>query len=238
MRSLMFVPGHRERMIQRALGLGAFGPSDLDVAILDLEDGVAPASKDDARRIVANVLSTPSLPLRVVRIQRALGDAAEADLDAIVRPGLAGVVAPKVRRAEEVEGLAYELEKREADLSNLLQALRSAIQDDVKEIRLSSRLKASAACLVLEEGDLSPALEAMLRQAGQTIPVRKPILELNPGPPVIERLSARFDKDPADPRIADSARLLFGQAVLAEGGQLEDPSGFAELVNKLMAETL
>jgi molecular chaperone HtpG len=55
---------------------------------------------------------------------------------------------------------------------------------------------------------------------------------------VIERLSARFAKDPADPRIAESARLLFGQAVLAEGGQLEDPSGFAELVNQLMAQTL
>ena len=139
---------------------------------------------------------------------------------------------------DEKEKKKEELEQREADLSGLLSALRSAIQEDVKEIRLSSRLKASAACLVLEEGDLSPALEAMLRQAGQTIPEQKPILELNPAHAVIERLSQRFAKDPADPRIADSARLLFGQAVLAEGGQLEDPSGFAELVNKLMAETL
>jgi len=139
---------------------------------------------------------------------------------------------------DEKEKKKEELEKREADLSDLLKALRSAIEEDVKEIRLSSRLKSSAACLVLEEGDLSPALEAMLRQAGQTIPERKPILELNPSHPVVERLSQRFEKDPADPRIADSARLLFGQAVLAEGGQLADPSGFAELVNKLMAETL
>lgn len=131
-----------------------------------------------------------------------------------------------------------ELDKREADLSDLLKALRSAIQDDVKEVRLSGRLKASAACLVHEEGDLSPALEAMLRQAGQAIPERKPILELNPGHPVLERLTARFEADPEDPRIAESARLLFGQAVLAEGGQLDDPSGFAELVNGLMAQTL
>lgn len=130
------------------------------------------------------------------------------------------------------------LEKREADLGDLLKALRSAIQEDVKEVRLSGRLKASAACLVHEEGDLSPALEAMLRQAGQTIPERKPILELNPEHPVLERLSARFAADPADARIAGAARLLFGQAVLAEGGQLADPSGFAELVNELMAQTL
>ncbi len=141
--------------------------------------------------------------------------------------------------SEDEKGKKKEaLEKQEADLSDLLTALRSAIQDEVKEVRLSSRLKTSAACLVLEEGDLSPALEAMLRQAGQAIPERKPILELNPAHPVIERLSARFAKDPADARIAESARLLFGQAVLAEGGQLEDPSGFAELVNKLLAETL
>lgn len=131
-----------------------------------------------------------------------------------------------------------ELEKREADLSDLLNALRSAIQDAVKEVRLSGRLKASAACLVHEEGDLSPALEAMLRQAGQAIPERKPILELNPDHTVLERLSARFEANPDDPRIAESARLLFGQAVLAEGGQLDDPSGFAELVNGLMAQTL
>ncbi|MFO0690212.1 MAG: molecular chaperone HtpG [Myxococcota bacterium] len=138
----------------------------------------------------------------------------------------------------EKEKKKEELEKREADLGDLLKAIRSAIQDDVKEVRLSGRLKTSAACLVHEEGDLSPALEAMLRQAGQAIPERKPILELNPEHAVVERLQARFAKDPADARIADAARLLFGQAVLAEGGQLEDPSGFAGLVNKLMAETL
>jgi molecular chaperone HtpG len=139
---------------------------------------------------------------------------------------------------DEKEKKKEALEQREADLSDLLKTLRSALQDDVKEVRLSGRLKTSAACLVHEEGDLSPALEAMLRQAGQAIPVRKPILELNPEHAVIERLHQRFAADPADARIPDAARLLYGQAVLAGGGQLEDPSGFASLVNKLMAETL
>ena len=60
MRSLMFVPAHRERMVARALGLAEFGPTVLDVAILDLEDGVPPASKDEARRAVAEVLARPS----------------------------------------------------------------------------------------------------------------------------------------------------------------------------------
>ncbi len=103
---------------------------------------------------------------------------------------------------------------------------------------MASRLKSSASCLVLEEGDLSPQLEAMLRQAGQEIPDRKPILELNPEHSIVLKLGERFEKNPTDPKIADSAKLLLGQAILAEGGQLEDPSGFAELVNQLMSETL
>ena len=118
MRSLMFVPGHRERMVQRALGLGDFGHSDLDVALLDLEDGVPPSSKDEARRLVVDVLGRASQgagPMHYVRIRRALSDDGAADLDAIVRPGLGGIMAPKVGRADEVEWLAGELDARERD---------------------------------------------------------------------------------------------------------------------------
>jgi molecular chaperone HtpG len=139
---------------------------------------------------------------------------------------------------EDKEKAKEALEKDEEGLSDLLQAMRAAVEDEVKEVRLSSRLKSSAACLVLEEGDLSPQLEAMLRQAGQEIPDRKPILELNPEHPVMQKLGERFEKNPTDPKIAESARLLLGQAILSEGGQLEDPSGFADLVNKLMSEAL
>jgi citrate lyase beta subunit len=115
----MFVPAHRDRMVQRALGLGEFGPSALDAAILDLEDGVPPASKDEARRLVSELLggTARGAPFRLVRIQRALSDAGGADLDAVVRPGLDGIVAPKVRRAEEIAWLAGELEARERSAS-------------------------------------------------------------------------------------------------------------------------
>ncbi len=119
MRSLMFVPAHRERMVQRALGLGEFGASELDVAILDLEDGVPPASKDEARRLIADVLGRDpggaAVPLRFVRIRRALSDDGAADLDAVVRPGLAGIMAPKVRRQDEVEWMADRLDALERD---------------------------------------------------------------------------------------------------------------------------
>jgi citrate lyase subunit beta / citryl-CoA lyase len=119
MRSLMFVPAHRERMVQRALGLGEFGAGELDVAILDLEDGVPPASKDEARRLIADVLGRDprgaAVPLRFVRIRRALSDDGAADLDAVVRPGLAGIMAPKVRRQDEVEWMADRLDALERD---------------------------------------------------------------------------------------------------------------------------
>ena len=139
---------------------------------------------------------------------------------------------------EDKEKAKEALEKDEESLSDLMQAMRSEIEDEIKEVRLSSRLKSSASCLVLEEGDLSPQLEAMLRQAGQEIPDRKPILELNPEHPIIKQLGQRFEKNPTDPKIADAARLLLGQAILSEGGQLEDPARFGELVNKLMSEVL
>ncbi len=117
MRSLLFVPGHRARMVERALGLGEFSPSALDVAILDLEDGVPPASKDEARRQVAGVLGRVAAggggPMRCVRIRRALSDEGAADLDAIVLPGLEAIMAPKVDRADEIEWLADQLEARE-----------------------------------------------------------------------------------------------------------------------------
>lgn len=139
---------------------------------------------------------------------------------------------------EDKEKAKEALEKEHQSFGDLLQAMQTAIGDEVKEVRLSSRLKSSASCLVLEEGDLSPQLEAMLRQAGQGVPKRQPILEINPTHPVVEGLGKRFEANPTDAKIADAAKLLLGQAILAEGGQLEDPTGFAELVNKLMAETL
>jgi citrate lyase subunit beta/citryl-CoA lyase len=119
MRSLMFVPAHRERMVERALGLGDFPASELDVAILDLEDGVPPAAKDDARRLITEVLARASRdgrgPSRFARIRRAVSDDGAGDLDAVVRPGLAGIMAPKVRRQDEIEWMAERLDALERD---------------------------------------------------------------------------------------------------------------------------
>jgi citrate lyase subunit beta/citryl-CoA lyase len=102
-------------MVQRALGLGEFTPTALDVAILDLEDGVPPDEKDRARAAIASVLGVPSNgegPARYVRVNRD-PQARNADLAAVLRPGLDGIVAPKVDHADEVASIARDLDQRE-----------------------------------------------------------------------------------------------------------------------------
>ncbi len=139
---------------------------------------------------------------------------------------------------EEKEQAAARAEEQESDYKGLVAAVRAAIQDQVKEVRLSRRLTESPSCLVRDEGDLSPQIEEMLRQAGQEVPHAKPILELNPEHPLLVKLKRIQAEDGTDPRIASAAELLFGQAVLAGGGQLDDPAGFSRKVAELMERAL
>jgi citrate lyase subunit beta/citryl-CoA lyase len=102
-------------MVQRALGLGEFTPTALDVAILDLEDGVPPDEKDRARAAIAAVLALRSSregPARYVRVNRDI-EGRGSDLAAVLRPGLDGIVAPKTDHADEVADLARDLDERE-----------------------------------------------------------------------------------------------------------------------------
>ena len=129
--------------------------------------------------------------------------------------------------------LGEEAEKQAAEASAgewkpVLEKLREALGDRVKEVRVSSRLTDSASCLVSDEGEISGHLERLLKQAGQTAPARKPILEINTGHPLVAPLKADSS------RAAQWATLLFDQAVLAEGGQLEDPAGFVRRLNDLL----
>ncbi len=129
--------------------------------------------------------------------------------------------------------LGDEAEKQAAEASagewkDVLEKLREALGDRVKEVRVSSRLTDSASCLVSDEGEISGHLERLLKQAGQTAPARKPILEINTGHPLVAPLKVDAS------RSAQWATLLFDQAVLAEGGQLEDPAGFVRRLNDLL----
>jgi molecular chaperone HtpG len=128
--------------------------------------------------------------------------------------------------------------REEENFKDLISALGSALESSAKEVRLSKRLKSSPACLVLEEGQLTPQLEAMLRQAGQEPPETKPIMEINADHPLLKRLQEIFEADEKDARIGSYAALLFGQAQLAEGGQLADPGDFSRRLADLMLEAL
>jgi molecular chaperone HtpG len=110
----------------------------------------------------------------------------------------------------------------------LVERLRSVLGDRVKDVRITSRLTQSPSCLVADEHEMGSNLVRILKAAGQPVPGFQPILEVNPDHPIVRRLS------PEDARFADWGNLLFDQALLAEGGQLEDPAEFVRRSNELM----
>jgi molecular chaperone HtpG len=109
---------------------------------------------------------------------------------------------------------------------------------EVKEVRLSHRLKESAACLVADEGEMGAHMERLLRRMGrgQELPETKRVLELNAQHPAVAAVRQLFAMDPADPRLEMYGRLLYDQAVIAEGSKLKDPQGFAQRINELLAK--
>ena len=120
--------------------------------------------------------------------------------------------------------------KQASERRALVGKLKDALGDKVKDVRVSSRLTQSPSCLVADEHDLGGNLARILKAVGQKGPEAKPILEINPAHPMIRRL----DEEKA--RFADWSNLLFDQALLAEGGQLDDPAGFVRRMNELMLE--
>ena len=128
--------------------------------------------------------------------------------------------------------LQDEEEKKQAEAAAesfkpVLERLQAALKDRAKDVRASTRLVDSPACLVVEDGAMSGHLARMLKQAGQSAPETKPILEVNPGHALVKKLES-------DAQFDDLAHLLFDQAVLAEGGQLEDPAAHVQRMTRLL----
>jgi molecular chaperone HtpG len=122
-----------------------------------------------------------------------------------------------------------------ARYSDLLACLRVHLQDDVKEVRLSQRLESSAACLVGDDNDMTPRMQRMLEQMGQSPGQKvKRILEVNPRHPLLAKLQAVFAESRSDPRLAACARLLHGQAHLAESGSMPDLASFNQALTDIM----
>ncbi|WP_456406035.1 molecular chaperone HtpG [Thiolapillus sp.] len=132
----------------------------------------------------------------------------------------------------EAEEDKEEQKKAEKEHKKLLKGIKKALGEKVKEVRVSSRLVDSPACLVVDDYDMSQNLARVLKQLGQDAPMPTPIMELNVEHPLVERLEQEQDKT----RYAELANLLYDQALLAEGGQLEDPAGFVHRLNRLMLD--
>ena len=131
--------------------------------------------------------------------------------------------------------LADKEEKAEAEKAaqahkDLLERVQRVLDGKVKEVRASSRLTESPACLVVDEHDMSANLARVLKSVGQEAPDTQPIMELNVAHPLLKRLESESD----EARFADLSNILFDQATLAEGGQLEDPASFVARLNQLM----
>jgi len=119
-------------------------------------------------------------------------------------------------------------EETEASYKELVEKMKTALSEKAKEVRVTFRLTDSPACLVADENELSGNLMRMLKASGQNAPESKPILEINPDHPLVQRLKyeeAKFD---------DWANILFDQAMLAEGGSLADPAGFVKRLNDML----
>jgi molecular chaperone HtpG len=131
-------------------------------------------------------------------------------------------------------------DQREKDFAPLLSWLTERLADEVKQVRLSSRLTTSPACLVGDAHDMTPTLEKMYRAMGQEGPRVKRILELNPAHPLVTGLrEAVAERESGEaPALAETAELLYGTAVLAEGGDLADPARFSRLLADRLARTL
>lgn len=143
---------------------------------------------------------------------------------------------------EEKKEVEAEREKQQQEYAGLLTWMTEQLGDTVKEVRLSSRLTVSPACIVSDTHDATPALENMYRAMGQEVPQIKRILELNPSHALISGLNkahaARSDDEGAGAELAETAELVHGLALLSDGGELSDPSRFSRLMADRLERTL
>lgn len=123
-----------------------------------------------------------------------------------------------------------EQEKVEAEARNMVEHIKKALAEKVEDVKVSHRLTSSPSCIILGEYDMALYMQQLLKQAGHEMPSSKPVLEINPTHPLLKRMEAETD----DERFAEWASVLLDQAILAEGGQLEDPAGFVHRLNGLM----
>jgi molecular chaperone HtpG len=151
---------------------------------------------------------------------------------------LQSVAKGEVDLDSEEDKSGAEREEQQKDFADLLNWLKETLSDHVKEVRLSTRLTESPACLITDAFGITPALARMYRASGQEVPVGKRILELNPSHPLVTGLRQAHKDRPDDASVVETAELLYGTALLAEGGALDDPAKFAALLADRLTRTV
>ncbi|MDR1163152.1 MAG: molecular chaperone HtpG [Candidatus Accumulibacter sp.] len=134
----------------------------------------------------------------------------------------------------EDEAEKQEVQAATDEYKDLIEKIKKALDEKVKDVRITHRLTDSPSCIVVDEHDMGGNLARILKAAGQKAPEARPILEINPKHPVVLRL--KYEGSDAGSRFDDWANLLLEQAMLAEGGTLDDPAGFVKRINALMLE--
>ena len=125
-----------------------------------------------------------------------------------------------------------ERKKAEKEAKGIIKRIKKVLDDKVEDVRVSYRLTSSPACIVLSEHEMALYMQHLMKQAGHDMPQTKPVLEINPTHALIKRM----EKEQVEDRFNDWARILFDQAILAEGGQLEDPATFVNRLNQMINE--
>jgi molecular chaperone HtpG len=140
--------------------------------------------------------------------------------------------------AEERKQLEEQVKRREEEYANFLQGCQEKLQEYVKQVRLSTRLVDSPACLVTDDHEPSARLERMLQKGSGAGPKQRRIMELNSGHPIVERLHERYKTNREDPAVGDSVDLLFELALVAEGSEIADPVRLNRLSLELLKKVL
>ena len=128
------------------------------------------------------------------------------------------------------EASEKELEEKAKSSEKLIKRMKKALDDKVEDVRVTNRLTDSPACIVLNEHDMAMHMQRILKEAGHDMPSSKPILEINPDHPIVKKL----DSEKSKKKFADWSDILFDQALLAEGGHLEDPASFVAKLNEML----
>ncbi len=123
-----------------------------------------------------------------------------------------------------------ELEEKAKSSEKLIKRMKKALDEKVEDVRVTNRLTDSPACIVLNEHDMAMHMQRILKEAGHAMPSSKPVLEINPDHPIVKKL----DGEKSRKKFADWSDILFDQALLAEGGQLEDPASFVAKLNEML----